>query len=72
LSNFISSDPNCENSKVLGQSGYIYNNPLGPFSTALYRCRQPFGDRYITIDRNCEGTDKVNEGKIGYVMSKFL
>ena len=66
--NFVSTDPNCEGKKYVGQFGYVYNNPRGRFSTALYRCfvQDGRGDHFISEDNNCEGAG-TNEAVIGYV-----
>ncbi len=67
-SNFVSTDANCEGKKYLGQLGYVYNKPIGKFSTALYRCfiQDGSGDHFVTIENDCEGAG-TNEATVGYV-----
>jgi len=73
LNNFVSKDPKCEGKIVLSLLGYIYNNPVGKFKTALYRCLVPNGtpfipnDHFISTKVKCEQKRLINEGLLGFV-----
>jgi hypothetical protein len=69
---FISGNANCEASQnpIQQTEGWIYTaRPSAP-STPLYRCHVPgLGDHFVSILANCEGSQYVNEGLLGYALT---
>ena len=63
----MSLDRACEGQRILGLNGYGYAaQPRGTATVPLYACRSTQYGRFVSRERNCEGS---GEGKLlGYAL----
>jgi hypothetical protein len=63
---FVSLDPNCGGSRILGTNGYGYAKPVAGLNlVALYRCNTG-SDDFVSQDPGCEG--KASGQLLGYAL----
>jgi hypothetical protein len=63
---FVSLDPNCGGSRILGTNGYGYAKPVAGLNlVALYRCNTG-ADDFVSQDPGCEG--KASGQLLGYAL----
>jgi hypothetical protein len=63
---FMSTDPNCEDNRSLGEVGAVYKTPPEDIPTVpIYKCKGgTLSERFESPDADCEGA--TNAGTLGY------
>jgi hypothetical protein len=65
---FLSRATDCGGAKVRGLMGWIYTSaPARSPGQAIYRCRRKNGERFTSPKQSCGGSDRKNQGRLGYV-----
>lgn len=68
---FSSVDPGCEGGERLGRTGYLWTQPPdGVANSPLYRCVSD-GDRFDSLEPDCEGQQRDLPDPLGYVVWEF-
>jgi hypothetical protein len=70
IDQFPSTDPACEGGTVGPSMGRLWTEqPADAASRPLYRCRMSNGERFVSVDENCESPDQTLEKRLGYVLT---